>query len=180
MKPGYHLQNLFCAMGIFLTYAEQLNAHKVEPMDGFEPEKFLGKWWFVRLTASVFHQNEQCAHFTVARKEDRIYNITSEFSLSGGRKRRLTVDLEDDMAHPAQFTASVNDKPVVWVTVLGTDYDHWAVLQVQEGTYVTSGVASRKQSLDAAFDEAVLDIVAKNKISEEFQMVPTKDCPDDI
>nr|XP_050028964.1 uncharacterized protein LOC126524725 [Dermacentor andersoni] len=142
-------------------------------------EKFLGKWWIVRATASVFHEGEQCAHFTVNRKAEQLYNMTAEFRIVNGRTRRLSLDLADD-ENPAQYTASLNDKPLIWATILGTDYENWAVVNIREGTYVSTVVASRKPTLDPDFHKTVQSIAEKNKIMQDFRGVLTEECRDSI
>ncbi|XP_077508862.1 uncharacterized protein LOC144120388 [Amblyomma americanum] len=142
--------------------------------------QFLGKWWFVRVTADVFHQGEECAHFVVSRKAERLFNITAEFHMPGGRRRLLSLDFLDEVKHPAQYTAFLNEKPVIWATILGTDYGHWAVMHIREGSYESFAVASREPSLTGDFEDAIQLMLVKNNITKEFQSVPTKNCSDGI
>ncbi|KAH6933368.1 hypothetical protein HPB50_014436 [Hyalomma asiaticum] len=56
------------------------------------PSQFLGKWWIVRATASVFHQGEKCTHIMVNRKAQRLYNVTAQYSVPGGPAKEGTAD----------------------------------------------------------------------------------------
>ncbi|KAL3182632.1 hypothetical protein MRX96_034546 [Rhipicephalus microplus] len=72
--------------------------------------------------------------------------------LPAGRTRRLSLDLEDG-ENPAEYTASINGKSVVWVTMLGTDYHNWALVHIREGNYVSTALAARKPSFDPEFEK---------------------------
>ncbi|XP_075539612.1 uncharacterized protein LOC142574406 [Dermacentor variabilis] len=180
MEPATHVKLMWRALAVVCCCSHlMVTVCSLEPMKGYEPEKFLGKWWIVQATASVFHQGEQCAHITVNRKAEQLYNMTAEFRILNGRTRRLSLDLADD-ENPAQYTASLNDKPVIWATILGTDYENWAVVNIREGTYVSTVVASRKPTLDPDFHRTVQSIAEKNKIMEDFHGVHTEECRDSI
>ncbi|XP_037514613.1 uncharacterized protein LOC119390975 [Rhipicephalus sanguineus] len=178
MESGTHVQHLWRNLQLVWFCSSLLIAvHCLEPMKGFDPEKFLGKWWIVRATASVFHHAEQCTYFMVNRKAERLYNMTAEFSVAGDRTRRLSLDLEDG-ENPSEYTASLNDKPIIWVTMLGTDYNNWALVHIREGKYVSTAVASRNPSLDPELDKDVRSVLDKNQLPDEFHTVRTSDCPD--
>ncbi|XP_042146342.1 uncharacterized protein LOC120844019 [Ixodes scapularis] len=147
-------------------------------MDG----TFLGKWWFVQGTAKVFHRKEGCSHFVVSRKDGDTYNVVAQYTVgeNSQKTRRINLDFEDESEHPAKFAVYLDGTQVVWATVLGTDYDHWAVIYIREGGFETFTVASRRPRLDAAFDSAARMALQESQVTTDLSDMSGKSCPDDI
>lgn len=157
-------------------------SHDAKPMEGFAPDQFLGKWWFIRVTSRVFHRKEHCSHFVVSKKDDSNYQVLGQYTLttSGGKSKQVMVDFLDEPEHPAMFSVYVGEKKVISATVLGTDYTHWAVIYVREGGFEAFTVASRERSLGADFEEATRKVLEDNRVTSDFIDMSEQGCPDDI
>ncbi|KAL1422514.1 hypothetical protein MTO96_022030 [Rhipicephalus appendiculatus] len=79
--------------------------------------------------------------------------------------------------HPVNVYVTA-DKPIIWVTMLGTDYNNWALVHIREGKYVSTAVASRNPNFGPEFDKYVRSVLDKNRLPDDFYSVRTNDCPD--
>ncbi|XP_003737561.1 uncharacterized protein LOC100897136 [Galendromus occidentalis] len=149
-------------------------------MGNFDPGKFVGKWWLIRVTERVFNNDEDCAHFVVTKKQDNIYHVVSQFhKTKSDTIRELKFDVVDEREEPAVYDLLINGKKFVEVKILGTDYDNWAAIYIQEGTYSIYAIASRGPKLDAQHSQAVNEIMKANNVNPDFQEVNGA-CPDTI
>lgn len=66
---------------------------------------------------------------------------------------------------------------IMEITVIGTDYDNWAVVWTKSGTVLSYNVVTRKPNMEGQFQGSIEEVLSKVDMKKaDFKAVPNEDC----
>ncbi|XP_043270304.1 apolipoprotein D-like [Venturia canescens] len=149
------------------------NCPKVNSVEHFIPAKFMGQWYEVLRMHSKYIPANKCGEVNYTMIDDKTINIAGSGILLANRTKISMNGVAQigNSADPAKMSVKMDniDTPfTMYVMVLGTDYNNFAVLyncvQVSIVHVKHYWVLSRRRKLHPIARDMVRDVVRKNRL----------------
>ncbi|XP_022664566.1 uncharacterized protein LOC111251803 [Varroa destructor] len=154
-------------------------AEKVILMEDYDPEKVQGTWYVWRINAMIFDE-VKCIKFDMLHDigTEDLYRINSKWINTEGQYKHTEFNVLDDKYHKAQYLfESTADK--VALSIMGTDYSKWIVGYGNNLGKESYFVALRTKTVPEEVKVPIEEILKKNEINRDWQIIVQDDCPEE-
>ncbi|OQR77493.1 hypothetical protein BIW11_07062 [Tropilaelaps mercedesae] len=156
-----------------------IRAEEVILMEPFDPLKMLGTWYVWKRNVHLTDQTSNARCLRVAIEHDGssgdIYKMVVKWLDPNNGNLDVSLFVVDDRSHPARFFFK-SDEHKIALSVLGTDYDNWAVAHGMLGLKDSYFVATRKLPLEGAALGDIENVLNKNQVSKDFVIIDHSSC----
>ncbi|XP_022653636.1 uncharacterized protein LOC111247224 isoform X2 [Varroa destructor] len=141
--------------------------------------KVTGTWRVWKRNTHLIEQTStvRCIEVEIEHDENSgdIFKMLVKWIDPNNGNLNISFYVVDDRSHPARFFFKA-DQHRIALSVLGTDYNNWAVAYGMLGLKESYFVAARKLPLDDAALTDVESIISKNQVSKDFTVVDHSSC----